>query len=176
MNARPFWTYSRCSDVRKIAKVEDLVSNNPHVFIENLTSKAGIFRERISYILHSELSLQKKEKNNLHDVMFQYDNALHKATIMIEYLHNKRVELSPICHTVQINISLFPWIKKQLKGKRCDKIENLAKAMLNPPLQKLTMRSLSKVGISRIVCKVSWMLMESLWSNEIFVVIIKFLI
>ena len=48
----------------KIVKVEDLVSNNPHISIKNLANETGISREKMSYILHSELSLQKKGKNN----------------------------------------------------------------------------------------------------------------
>ena len=43
----------------KIARVEDLVSNDPHTSIKELTNEVGISRERISYILHEELNLHK---------------------------------------------------------------------------------------------------------------------
>jgi len=42
-----------------IAKVEDLVSNDPHVSIKELANEVGIASERIFYILHNELSLHK---------------------------------------------------------------------------------------------------------------------
>ena len=48
----------------KIARVEDLVSNDPHISTIELANEVGISRERVSYILHNELSLQKKGKNN----------------------------------------------------------------------------------------------------------------
>ena len=81
----------------KIVKVEDLVSNNPHISIKNLANETGISREKMSYILHSELSLhRRKERITVRDVMLHHDNAAtHKATIMTEYLHNERVELFP---------------------------------------------------------------------------------
>ena len=43
----------------KIARVEDLVSNDPHISTIQLANEVGISRERISYILHNELSLHK---------------------------------------------------------------------------------------------------------------------
>ena len=46
----------------KIARVEDLVSNDPYISTIELANKIGISRERISYILHNELSLQKKRE------------------------------------------------------------------------------------------------------------------
>ena len=54
---------------------------------------------------------------------------------MTEYLHNERVELSPHYHLpcspdcAPCNFFLFSRIKKQLKGKRFDKVENLARAV-----------------------------------------------
>ena len=66
--------------------------------------------------------------------MLYYDNAAPpKATIITEYLHNKRVKLfphlpySPDC--VPCDFFLFPRIKKELKEKRFDKVENLARAV-----------------------------------------------
>jgi len=56
----------------------------------------GISRERIIYVLHDKLSLQKKERTTICDVMLHHDNAApHKATIVTEYLHSERVELLP---------------------------------------------------------------------------------
>ncbi|CAG8509807.1 605_t:CDS:1 [Ambispora leptoticha] len=56
-------THSECPHEavisEKIARVEDLVSNNPYISIKELVNKVGIFHERISYILHEELSLHK---------------------------------------------------------------------------------------------------------------------
>ena len=43
----------------KIARVEDLVSNDPHISTIELANEVGISRERISYILHEELNLHK---------------------------------------------------------------------------------------------------------------------
>ncbi|CAG8586000.1 11560_t:CDS:1, partial [Ambispora leptoticha] len=43
----------------KISRIEDLVSDDSHISIKELTNKVGIFRERISYILHEELNLHK---------------------------------------------------------------------------------------------------------------------
>lgn len=43
-----------------IAKVDDLVSNDPHVSTKELANQVGISRERIAYILHDEL----EGKNN----------------------------------------------------------------------------------------------------------------
>jgi len=66
--------------------------------------------------------------------MLHHDNAAtHKATIMTEYLHNERVELFPHLpcspDRAPCNFFLFSRIKKQLKGKRFDKVENLARAV-----------------------------------------------
>ncbi|CAG8774210.1 9661_t:CDS:1, partial [Ambispora leptoticha] len=43
----------------KISRIEDLVSDDLHIFIKELTNKVGISHERISYILHEELNLHK---------------------------------------------------------------------------------------------------------------------
>ncbi|CAG8498165.1 9981_t:CDS:2 [Ambispora leptoticha] len=43
----------------KIARVKDLVSSDLHIFIKELANEVGISCERISYILHEELSLHK---------------------------------------------------------------------------------------------------------------------
>ena len=52
---------------------------------------------------------------------------------MTEYLHNERVELFPHwpCSPdrAPCNFFLFPQIKKELKKKRFDKVENLARAV-----------------------------------------------
>jgi len=255
----------------KIARVEDLVSNDPHTSIKELTNEVGISRERISYILHEELNLHKlcakwvphrlseehkrnrvelskqllkildggykniitgdetwiyfftisnKEANkswlekdenrpqivktaqnskkrmfciffsvdgvitrfvvpkgqtvnaNLYaneilpkvfsdfmekrgrttvrDVMLHHDNAAaHKARIVTEYLRNERVDLLPhppySPDLAPCDFFLFPRIKKELKGKRFDKVENLARAV-QAVSQKRTMRTLSRVG------------------------------
>lgn len=239
----------------KIARVEDLVSNDPHISIKELANEVGISRERISYILDEELNLHKlcakwvphrlseehkrnrveiskqllkildkvyknivtgdetwiyfftisnKEANkswlgkdenrpqivktaqnskkrmfciffsvdgvitrfvvpkgqtvnaNLYaneilpkvfsnfmekggrttvrDVMLHHDNAAaHKARIVTEYLRNERVELLPhppySPDLAPCDFFLFPRIKKELKGKRFDKVENLARAV-----------------------------------------------
>src|SRR6185369_10778160 len=47
----------------KIARVEDLVSNDPHTSIKELTNEVGISRERISYILHEELNSTNSVQN-----------------------------------------------------------------------------------------------------------------
>jgi len=65
--------------------------------------------------------------------MLYHDNAAtHKATIITEYLHNERVVLSPhlpySTDRVPCDFFLFPRIKKELKGKRFDNVENLARA------------------------------------------------
>jgi len=66
--------------------------------------------------------------------MLHHDNgATHKTTIMTEYLHNERVELFPHLpcspDRAPCNFFLFSRIKKQLKGKRFNKVENLARAV-----------------------------------------------
>jgi len=43
----------RSSDVRKIAKVEDFVSNNPHISFKYLTKETGISREEFPTFLYS---------------------------------------------------------------------------------------------------------------------------
>ena len=50
---------------------------------------------------------------------------------MTEYLHNnnEKVELSPYLSYNRDDFFLFPRIKKQLKGKFFDKVENLARAV-----------------------------------------------
>jgi len=63
------------STSEKFARVEDLVSNNPHISTIELANEVGISRKRISYILHNELSLQKKGRTTVRDVMLYYDNA-----------------------------------------------------------------------------------------------------
>ena len=42
-----------------IAKVEDLVNDDPHISTTEMASQVGISHERIVHILHSELSLRK---------------------------------------------------------------------------------------------------------------------
>ena len=53
--------------------------------------------------------------------------------IMTEYLHNERMELSPYLpynrDCIPCGFCLFPRIKKQLKEKIFDKVENLTKAV-----------------------------------------------
>ena len=43
----------------KIARVDDLVSNDPHISAKELAYQVGISRERIAYILHDTLGLHK---------------------------------------------------------------------------------------------------------------------
>ncbi|CAG8579997.1 7034_t:CDS:1 [Ambispora leptoticha] len=68
------------------------------------------------------------------NVMLHHNNATaHKARIVTEYLHNEQVELllhSPYSSDLApCNFFLFSQIKKELKGKRFDKIKNLARAV-----------------------------------------------
>ena len=78
--------------------------------------------------------MEKRGRTTVRDVMLHRDNAAaHKARIVTEYLRNERVELlphppySPDC--VPCDFFLFPRIKKELKGERFDKVENLARAV-----------------------------------------------
>src|SRR5438128_1636115 len=43
----------------KIAKVDDYISNNPHITTTELASQVGISHERITHILHNELGFHK---------------------------------------------------------------------------------------------------------------------
>ena len=60
-------------------------------------------------------------------------HAPHKATIITKYLHNERMELLPRPpykpDHAPCDFFLFPRIKKELKEKRFDKVENLARAV-----------------------------------------------
>jgi|SRR6185312_2335588 len=66
--------------------------------------------------------------------MIYHDNAAtHKAAIITEYLHNEQMVLSSHLlynpDRAPCNFFLFPQIKKELKKKRFDKVENLARAV-----------------------------------------------
>ena len=77
---------------------------------------------------------EKRGRTTVRDVMLHHDNAApHKARIVTEYLHNERVELLPhppySPDLAPCDFFLFPRIKKELKGRRFDKVEHLARAV-----------------------------------------------
>lgn len=66
--------------------------------------------------------------------MLHHNNAApHKAAIVTEYLQSERIELLPhppySPDLAPCDFFLFPRIKKELKGKSFNNIENLAKAV-----------------------------------------------
>ena len=66
--------------------------------------------------------------------MLHHDNAApHKAVVVTEYLRNVRVEVLPhppySPDLAPCNFFLFPRIKKKLKGKSFNSVENLTRAV-----------------------------------------------
>ena len=58
-NARSGRPCEAVTSEKKIAKVDDFISNDLHITTTELASQVGIFRERITHILRNELGFHK---------------------------------------------------------------------------------------------------------------------
>ena len=77
---------------------------------------------------------EMSERSTVQDVMLHHDNAApHTSKIVTKYLKQERVNVLPHLpyspDLAPCNFFLFPKLKKELKNKKYDKVENLARGV-----------------------------------------------
>ena len=108
-----------------------LVNEDRHIITQNSAEEVGISKERISHILHEELGMRKLCKKC---VMLHHDNAApHSSKTVTKYLKQERVNILPhppySPDLTPCDFFLLPKIKKELKNKKYNKVENFARAV-----------------------------------------------
>jgi len=78
--------------------------------------------------------IEKRGRTTVRDVMLHHDNAApHKSAVVTEYLRKERIKLLPhppySPDLAPCDFFLFPRIKKEMKGKSFNNVENLARAV-----------------------------------------------
>ena len=77
---------------------------------------------------------KKRNRQTIRDVMLHHDNASsHTAKVITKYLKRERITLLPhppySPDLAPCDFFLFPKLKKELAGRRFERIENLARAV-----------------------------------------------
>ena len=85
-------------------------------------------------IVYCQKYFQILWRTSVRDVMLHHDNAApHKSAVVTEYLRKERIKLLPhppySPDIAPCDFFLFPRIKKELKGKSFNNVENLARAV-----------------------------------------------
>lgn len=118
----------------KIAKVQELVANDPHITTEGWRRKQVYPMKELCTFCITNWASTKFVRNGFPTSFQHHDNAApHKAGIVTEYLNKERVKLLPhppyspdlaLC-----DFYLFPKIKHELGGKSFNSVENLSRAI-----------------------------------------------
>ena len=100
---------------------------------KGITVTGSFYAEKVLPEVFSKFK-EMTERNTVRDVMLHHDNAApHAAEVVTKYLKRERVDILPhppySPDLAPCDFFLFPKIKKELKNKKYDNVENLSRAV-----------------------------------------------